>query len=37
MLNTATQRIALVVGAFWVLFAVSATLAEIFDGSGWER
>lgn len=35
MLTTATQRIALVVGVFWVLFAVM--LAEIFDGSGWER
>lgn len=32
MLTTAAQRIALVVGVLWILFAVSATLAEIFDG-----
>lgn len=37
MLTTATQRIALVIGAFWTLFVVSATLTEIFEGSGWGK
>lgn len=37
MLTTTTQRIALVIGAFWTLLVVSATLTEIFEGSGWGK
>lgn len=37
MLTTTAQRIALVIGAFWTLFVVSAALTEIFEGSGWGR